>query len=333
MIFVVPESHAQPCGGNLYNQLLLQALKKKGLRIQALSVGRALSGMKKAPVRSCWVDSLCLNELGHFLKLQGKEQKIYAVIHDLPSFEPGLSPSERRRREARENELLGRVSGFLVTSPWTRSVLAKRHLGRKPILVVPPAPAVLPSRPHRVGREFAGLMISNLIRRKGVLEFLDCLGRQVKKSDLFTLVIAGRSDIEPDYARRCLNLMVKHPCLKDKVKFLGALRPAQVKRCYESSSVFISSSRLETFGMAIQEARAFGLPVLALEAGYVRHHFSPLRRGLLFRSIPALARACAGYIRNPHGLEALNKTARLSIPRGTYTWEDAAQLFLDQLPR
>ena len=331
MIFVVPESQAQPSGGNLYNRLLLRALRKKGVRAEALTVGPAISRLKRSRVGSYWVDSLCLDELERFLKLKGEELRIYALIHDLPSLEPGLSLSARGRRAAREKKLLSRVSGFLVTSRWTESLLLEYGLAGKPILVVPPAPAVLSSRFRPPVRGFIGLMVNNLIRRKGILEFLSCLARQLKESDTFTLLIAGRSDIDPDFSRRCLNLINRHPRLRTSVEFLGPLRPAGVKRCYENSSVFISASRMETFGMAIQEALAFGLPVLALDAGNVKHLLSPERTGLLFRTMPALAKACARYIRDPDALETLQRRARRFVPMDHYDWEDAAQLFLEQL--
>jgi glycosyltransferase involved in cell wall biosynthesis len=332
MIFVVPESHAEPSGGNIYNRSLLKALRKKRIRVTALTAERALAVMRKKSVGSWWVDSLCLDKLKLFLDLQGARRRVYAIIHDLPSLDPGLSAAERRLREAGESKLLRGASGFLVTSAWTRSVLRKRGLGAKPILVVPPAAAVSPRGPHSVVRGFVGLMVNNLIRRKGVLEFLTCLCQELAETDVFTLSIAGRSDIETDYAGRCLALMGGHPVLKGKTKFLGPLRPAEMKRRYERSSVFISASETETFGMAVREARLFGLPVLALDARYVRDHFPPDHSGTLFRSIPALAKACASLIRNPGSLETLARRARFLAPPKTYDWEDAARLFLDQLP-
>jgi glycosyltransferase involved in cell wall biosynthesis len=332
MIIVVPKSHVKPSGGNIFNRLFLQALKKKGLPIEALTVGPALRRMKKSGVGSWWVDSLCLDDIGKFISLQRGGRKVYALIHDLPSLEPSLSPAERRRVAAEEKKVLQDVSGFLVTSPSTRSLLKKRGFSSKPILVVPPAAAVFPDRRHASARGFVGLMVGHLIPRKGILEFLTCLSRRLKPSDLFTLRIAGRFDIDPSYAEKCLKLMTEHVCLKGKAMYVGPLAAAEMKRYYERSAVFITASKMETFGMAIQEARFFGLPILALDAAYARRRLRPEPSSLLFRSIPALAEACIKYIRNPLALEAFARQARESVPPRLYDWGDAAQLFLDQLP-
>jgi glycosyltransferase involved in cell wall biosynthesis len=173
-------------------------------------------------------------------------------------------------------------------------------------------------------------MVGNLIRQKGVLEFLDCLGRRLKPGDLFTLRIAGRADIEPEYAARCLELLERHSRLKGRVAYMGPLPPAGIKRCYESSTVFITASSAETFGMALQEAMLFGLPVLALDAAYARRLLRSHLSGRLFRSIPALTDACLEYVRNPPALEALARRSRASSPPMTYDWADAARAFLDR---
>jgi len=330
MIIVVPETHAEPSGGNIFNRLFARALRKAGAEVESLTVGPALSRMKDAEAGSWWVDSLCLDELDNFIALQGKKRKVYALIHSLPSLEPGLSAAERKKKMAEERRLLREVSGFLVTSDWTRSLLRRRGFGKRPIFVVPPAPAVVPGRRMTVRQGFSGLMVNNLIQQKGVLEFLTCLGRRLKPNDLFTLRIAGRSDIEPDYAGRCLELIDRNPQLKGRVKYLGPLPLVGIKRCFERSTVFITASSAETFGMAVQEARLFGLPVLALDAAYARRLVRPGRAGLLFHSIPDMAEACLEFMRHPSALEALAEKSLASALPLTYDWGGAARLFLDQ---
>jgi glycosyltransferase involved in cell wall biosynthesis len=173
-------------------------------------------------------------------------------------------------------------------------------------------------------------MVNNLIPQKGVLEFLTCLSRGLKPGDRFTLRIAGRADIEPAYAARCLEMIGRHRRLKENVTYLGPLPPARIKRCYESSTVFITASSVETFGMALQEAVLFGLPVLALNAAYARRLLRAGRTGLLFRSMPGLADACLECIRNPRALQALAQRGRDWPTPGAYDWDDAARLFLGQ---
>jgi glycosyltransferase involved in cell wall biosynthesis len=334
MILVIPENHALPSGGNVFNRLFVKALRKTGTTVEALTPAPALSRMRKAEAGTWWVDSLCFGDLDRFLALQGKKRKVYALVHSLPSLDPDLSPAERRNEMGTEWRQLNRVSGFLVTSSWTRALLRRRRFTQRPIIVVPPAPAVRPGRRRKVaGRGFSGLIIGNLIRRKGVLEFLDCLDRRLKPSDRFSLRIAGRSDIEPDYARNCLELIARNEQLNRSVTYLGPLSLSRMKRLYESSTVFITASAVETFGMALQEARLFGLPVLALDAVYARRRLGHDGTGILVPTVPDLVEACLEFIRHPAALEDLVQRGRTTAPALTYDWEDAARLFLRQLTR
>lgn len=329
MIIVVPRDHAKPSGGNIFNRLFVNALEETGFQVEALTPGPALSRMKKEEAGTWWVDSLCFNELDPFLALQGKKRRVYALIHSLPSLDPGLSRAERRREIGKERRQLSRVSGFLVTSRWTRALLRKRGLAQKPILVVPPAPAVVPGQRRKAPEGgFSGLMVSNLIRRKGVLKFLGCLDRRLRPSDRFSMRIVGRSDIEPDYARTCLELIGRNGQLKRSVTYLGPLSLAGMKRCYESSTVFITASPVETFGMALQEARLFGLPVLALDADYARRRLGAHGSGVLLPTVADLVESCLKFIRDPAAFEKLVQRSRAKAPRVTYDWGDAARLFL-----
>ena len=55
--------------------------------------------------------------------------------------------------------------------------------------------------------------------------------------------------------------------LGDTATFLGWLEGEQLARVYASADVFLFASTTDTFGQAILEAQASGLPVLAVNAG------------------------------------------------------------------
>ena len=53
-----------------------------------------------------------------------------------------------------------------------------------------------------------------------------------------------------------------------QIHFAGSLSREQVQEKLQTATLYLSTSSMETFGMALQEAKAFGLPILALKAGY-----------------------------------------------------------------
>jgi len=114
------------------------------------------------------------------------------------------------------------------------------------------------------------------------------------------------------------------------VDYLGNLPLDKLGEEYERSSVFLSPSSSETFGMAFHEALAFGLPVLAVKAPYSEPFVEDGRTGLLFRSARAMAGGMLDLVRQPELLQTLAAAARSKRRIADYTWTDAARAWLKQ---
>lgn len=326
-VFVVPPGQP-PSGGDLYNRFLLRALRAEGFGVEATTLDRLVTGAH--PRRTeFWVDSLYIPALAAAAPF-GPEDRVFALIHSLPSADPGLSPDAAGKLRRAEDRFFARTSGFLVTGPHTANALRGRGLGGRPILVVPPAPCVLPKGPLLPPDVFTGLIVSSLIRGKGVPDFLDALAREVRTADVFAIRIAGRTDIEPATASICLEAIDAHPLIRRSVVHLGFVPCEELGGEYERSSALISPSSSETFGMAFHEARAFGLPILAVRAPYSEPFIAAGRTGLLFESAAELARGTLGLVREPQRLRRLAASAAEARPATAHTWTDAARSFLSQ---
>lgn len=330
LIFVLPEDHASPSGGNLYNQFLLQALREEGLSLSIADFDQSLEHAAKGLPGIFWVDSLYLSRVGRLLRNRLPRQDIFLIIHHLPSLGPAEDDAVIAARVAEEQGILRQATGFLVTSTFTRDILVSRKLLNRPILVVPPALCIAPFGRKTGTLGFRGLMVSNLIKRKGIREFLDELAKRLSQDDSFGIRIVGRFDIEPHYTEACLMTVESHPLLRRAIIFLGPLALQKLQALYEESTIFISSSRMETYGMSLHEARAFGLPILAYEAGYIKQHISPGKNGYLYGSMSELAEACIELIRRPRKLRQLRDRSHRLRTTETYSWRDAARLFLKQ---
>lgn len=327
VVFVIPPGRP-PSGGDLYNRFLLRALKAEGSRFGSTTLDQLETGAC-APGTEFWVDSLYLRALATADPF-GPRDRLFFIIHSLPSEDPGVPPEAAAALRLAEDRLFSRAEGFLVTGPRTREALEGRGLAGRPILLVLPAPCVLPKGPPKAPAAFSGLIVSSLIRGKGVPVFLEALGREVRAADAFNVRIAGRTDIEPETASACLAAVGAHPLLRERVAHLGFVPYEEMGTEYERSSVLISPSPSETFGMAFHEARAFGLPILAIQAPYSEPFIVPGRSGLLFDSAEELARGVLELVRQPQRLRELAASTAKSRPAVIFSWADAARSFLAQ---
>ena len=107
---------------------------------------------------------------------------------------------------------------------------------------------------------------------------------------------------------------------------------ARMREVYETSHLLISAASVETFGMAIYEARAHGLPIVAIDGGYVRHHFTHGDDGLWCSSHAELARTFVALAEDERRMTRLFERARETRPAPS-TWREAAERFLSELAR
>lgn len=328
IIFVVPPGRP-PSGGDLYNRFLLRALGAEGFRVESTTLRRLAATGGYAPRTEFWLDSLYIREMVEADPFR-PDDRVFFIIHSLPSADPGISPDTADKLRQAEDRLFARALGFLVTGPRTADALRERGFAAKPILFVPPAPCVLPKGPPVAPDIFTGLIVSSLIRGKGVPDFLEALGREVRATDVFAIRIAGRTDIEPETAAACLESIGVHPLLRERVVHLGFIPYEDLGGEYRQSSALISPSPAETFGMAFHEARAFGLPILAVRAPYSEPFIEDGRTGLFFESAAELAGGTLEVVRRPQRLRDLAAAAAERRPASAYTWADAARSFLGQ---
>jgi glycosyltransferase involved in cell wall biosynthesis len=80
-------------------------------------------------------------------------------------------------------------------------------------------------------------------------------------SHAFTYTIAG---VGPDRPR--LERLAEDLGIASRVRFLGWLEPAAIAEFYQSGAVFLHPARREPYGVAVLEAMAAGLAVIASDA-------------------------------------------------------------------
>lgn len=196
---------------------------------------------------------------------------------------------------------------------------ARYASGRDEVLTLPNGlePGPTPERLHVPGRP---VRITSVMRLK------------IKKSPYhlmwnFSRILAAVADpsrvrftvVGDGPERRGVELLATMLGLRDRIEFRGACSRAEVDRILADSSIFVSPARTEAFGLALLEARAAGVPSVAMNGGGVSEIIEHGRNGLLARTRPELVSAVVRLVNDESLRERLAAGARAGIEQ--FSWD------------
>ncbi len=142
--------------------------------------------------------------------------------------------------------------------------------GIEPSPIAPPEAAVAFRAAHRIDPSARVLLFVGRIMPKKRLEDI-LVAFAMLRVDLpdLVLAIAGNAAQDAAYYQRLLDLSVDHGCAKS-VRWLGFLDEKAKPAAFASAEIFVHASESEGMALAILEAMAAGLPVVATSGCYMR---------------------------------------------------------------
>lgn len=158
-------------------------------------------------------------------------------------------------------------------TPWSETPLpviatsqatadAVRGAARRVGVVRPGLDACFRPRPARSPGERLRVVCTGTVwPGKGQLLLAEALATSARPCQL---VLVGDHSVAPDYAQR-----IQRAAPPGTLQLRGVLSPAQVADELHAADLFVSASRDESFGMAVAEAVACGVPVLAFATGEI----------------------------------------------------------------
>ncbi|HEX9619528.1 MAG TPA: glycosyltransferase [Polyangiaceae bacterium] len=329
--FVAPDFTGLPSGGTLYNRALVAALEAAAVPVRVLDLDAARSSLGGGDGASVWVDSLYLAAVPE-LHRRVRRGRLGLLLHYLPSLlEPSPAGPWSRLSEL-ERRALSLADAVLVTSRTMRAAMQQVGVEPERLLVVEPASSFTfaASLPPAAVSGVRAVLVAHLFFAKRVEPLLLALAAQLKPDDRFHLCVVGDVGADPACGARALKAAAR-PELAGRVQFAGVVPPAAVAERLQASNLFVSASAMESYGMALAEARRTGLPIVACAGGNVVEHVTAEAGGELVRDVPALARACLRLSRDPNEhAERLRRARRARTP--PRLWSTAASDFLAQLP-
>jgi len=329
LCFVLPALAGPISGGTLYNRELCSALDALGAPALVRDPGASDLRAALAAADQVWVDSLFLAALPGLAR--EAPNGVGLLAHYLPSFVAcgrAARPAELSELEARA---LACANSFLVTSEFMREAFEPLVAPQKPILVaLPGSNARLPAVGPKPSLGLRALMVGNVVPGKGLEPLLVALAASLQAEDRFQLSVVGSLDFEPAYAARCQQIIAASPQLSERVTLLGACSPERTALLLGQAELLISASRMESFGMALFEARVMGVPILACAGGNIGRQVVVEAGGQLVNGCDELATACRELARDPARVQRRIARARRRAPPPR-PWSETARALLDQL--
>lgn len=260
----------RPSGGNRYDARLIRELTALGWRIREHRLGGGWprpDGTDQAAFAATLaeipdhgtvlVDGLIASAATAMTTEAGRLHLVVLLHMPFAEATPG-GPARL------EGEVLRRAAAVIATSAWTRTWVIGHH-GVRADRVCVAAPGV-DLGPIASRSELGGnlLCVGPVVPAKGYDTLLAALGRLTDLDWRCTWV--GALDLAPDLVASLADTMDRAG-LAERITLRGPLPPGELDALRRGTDLAVSASWRESFGMAVAEALAQGIPVVATAVG------------------------------------------------------------------
>jgi glycosyltransferase involved in cell wall biosynthesis len=338
---VVPGRLDSRTGGYAYDRAIADGLRARGWSIDVHeldggfprpspdALGRAAQAFHAIPVRTITlVDGLALGAMPDIIVSHASRLRIVALVHLPLAADIGLDPGEAARIEQAERQALDAAALVIVTGKAALPLLERYRLAPERVAVVEPGTPHAPLSRGSSGSPLELLSVATLNQGKGHEDLLAALASVPRRP--WHLTCAGSVTRHPETVQQ-VRAAIDRLGLRDRVTLAGELDGPALETCYDRADLFVLATRQETYGMAVAEALAHGLPVVSTTTG----------------AIPELVGESAGLIVAPGDTAALSQALsrvlcddelRASLARGARQrrttlrrWEEATARMVDVL--
>ncbi len=330
----VPGDLEAPTGGYVYARRVMAEWVRQGVAHRAVPLSAAFpvpdaevlrqtrARLAEAP-RPLLIDGLAY---GAFPAVLAAEADATVLLHHPLCDETGLDAGRAALAFETERVALVHARHVIVTSPLTaRDLTARFGVAAERITVA--EPGLDPAEPSPLtGDPPHMLAVGSVTPRKGYGFLVEALGAC---TDLpWTCTIYGATDRDDGEVRRIMAL-IQRAGLANRIRLAGPVSPERLSGAYREADVFAAPSLHEGYGMAVAEAMAHGLPVLASRAGALPET-APVARLVPPGDIPALAEALRALLGDAP-LRRRMGAASHAFARARPGWDETARIVAQAL--
>ena len=343
---LIPGSLELRTGGYAYDRRIAAELRRRGWTIEV----RELDGSFPRPTSSALadavrvlsaipdgstvlVDGLAFGAMPAEVEREAERLRLVVLLHMPLAAEIGIDSDVAARLEASERRALGAASLVVVTGRWTVSALERYDVGRHRIALVEPGTDRAPLARGSSGSRLELLCVATVNTGKGHEILIRALASLPQRD--WHLTCAGSLDRDPPTVQRVRGV-IRAMKVEDRVSLAGELDDAALAAAFDHADVFVLATLRETYGMAVAEALAHGLPVVSTTTGAIADLVGPAADGAGLLVPPgdetALAAELSRVMSDAWLRDRLAAGARRMRDR-LPTWDDAAEKLAAALAR
>jgi glycosyltransferase involved in cell wall biosynthesis len=213
------------------------------------------------------IDQLVLGVLPEVAYRERERLKLAMIVHHPLALEDLSDPDEAAAFRDSEREALAHAALTVVPSKATARILMTDYgIQEQRMLVAEPGTDLQPIVPSREEGALSLLTIGSVVPRKAHELLVEALAGLIDVP--WRLTIVGDTDRHPAHVSLVQELIDRHR-LSDRVTLTGGIGQEALAPLWQNATLYVASSRLEGYGMAIAEALSRGIPAVATDAGAV----------------------------------------------------------------
>ncbi|WP_371668199.1 glycosyltransferase family 4 protein [Streptomyces sp. NBC_00289] len=280
--FVMPggvNDPAAPSGGNAYDRRVCLDLPGFGWQVHRhlvegdwprpaeaarAQLARTLRELPDGTV--VLLDGIVACAVPEIVVPEAQRLRLAVLVHLPLGDETGLEPAVAAELDALERAVLRAVPAVIATSDWAVRRLVSHHgLAPERVHVATPGADIAPLASGTDGVSRL-LCVAAVTPRKGQHRLVEALATV---TDLpWSCVCVGGLGHDPEYVAGLRDLISEYG-LQDRLHLAGPQAGAELDASYAAADLMVLASYAETYGMAVTEALARGIPVLANDVGGV----------------------------------------------------------------
>jgi glycosyltransferase involved in cell wall biosynthesis len=279
VVLIAPGSLDARTGGYEYDRRIVAGLRDAGWRVET----RELDGSFPRPTRAALsdaarvlalvphgatvlVDGLALGAMPDEIERASSRLRIVALVHLPIAAEIALDPETAAAFRATERRALAASSLVIVTGRSSVPAMEAYGIPRDRIAVVEPGTAPAPLARGSPGEPLQLLCVATLNQGKGHAILFRALSSILDRD--WRLTCAGSLDRDPATVQRLLR-QLRSDGLEERVTIAGELDQPHLDAWYDRADLFVLATLQESYGMAVAEAIAHGLPVVSTRTGAI----------------------------------------------------------------